>query len=265
MSFITPRLGLPTAGETLYIRVVHDGEIKPIAAELRSSRRRVLLLDVGAGASSLPAMKSSESRNIEIVFVRQNGLYRFTSSIRRSWPTAIGATVAISEPRSIDHFQRRREVRVPLRLATTLVPSGWQPRTMPDSACIVDLSAVGARIRTATAIRSGSIVTLDVPTCKDGEPVGVKALVLDCIQTESQPTQSPFESRLQFHDGDTVTLPDKLRDSIAAYLFEQQRQALKVRRLIGDSTDSSQAAEKKTRTLTKLLAWMRVPSQRWKR
>jgi hypothetical protein len=266
MTLLTNRRILPEPGETLFIRARLDDAIIPIATELRAFRGSSLVLEVGAGAKSLPGKQDMGWREFEIVFIRANGLFRFISGLRRSWPTAFGEMLVVDGPRSVDHLQRRREVRQPIRVTTRIRTNGQAGFTRGENVWIVDLSAVGAKIECSSPLRHGDILSIDVPVGKEGAIETVRALVLDCVGAldSGESGSSRFSARLEFDDDESVRLPLHIRDEIATYVFEQQRLALKIRKLISSPTGCGPAGAKKTRLLTNMLDWMRAPSKRWK-
>jgi hypothetical protein len=177
--------------------------------------------------------------------------------------TAEGVEITVIRPAHVECTQRRRELRQPLHVSTKIRKARGPRGARPDVAILVELSAVGAKIECFSPFADGEIVEIDVPTGKDGGCETVSALVLKCVPAPEAVASEKkrFEARLEFDDGNVVRLSRQTRDEIAAFVFEQHRLSLKLRRLVESPV---MYETKKNRILANILAWMRAPSNRWK-
>ena len=132
-------------------------------------------------------------------------------------------------PRIVTRVQRRQYYRLPLQSPTTFRVRGSTGSTDPLAARLVNLSGGGALLASPKPVPGGLRVLVRVPTGKEGELIEVESEALDC-RVASQGPARVYLVRLRFPGPPTLT--EEERESIVAYIFEQQRILLRNRRLL---------------------------------
>jgi c-di-GMP-binding flagellar brake protein YcgR len=183
--------------------------------------------------------KSAQHINVDVSYTRDiGGVYRFatTLSAKLKGDTAI---LILEMPTSVRKSQRRRDFRLPLAAKVSLRPSNAR---QVYSANLINLSATGAMVVSSEQIKVDVQLEFSIDESNSDASIGIiDAVVIDCVRTPSQDSggKLSYTLRLEFNDGTKSKLPTKQREEIARYVFEQQRQMLRLRTLVGDSHAAS--------------------------
>jgi hypothetical protein len=243
----------PEPGDRLVVRLCSSDPLTGLAAAFHEMRGANLCIDTAMS----PEWKRRDA--VELCVMRCGGIDRFQSTILQVWPAPAGSRLLLARPRFSEHLQRRLEFRVPLMVATRLTVHSLSRGSSRHAADIIDLSANGALVRSAVVLEPGQIVEIEAPMGKEGvsESVAAKVVSSSAAQGADARIDGRFDTRLQFDDGEKLTLPQAIRDEIAIFVFEQQRSSLKLRRLLrGGGPQNTQ--RKRTRSLGDILARLRV-------
>ena len=106
---------------------------------------------------------------------------------------------------------------------------------LKTEASLANLSATGAMVICPVAIKEGQVITLTLPGEAAVEIDTILAAVVQC--SKSTADQAVYKTshtlRLAFNDGFKTKLPPAQRERIAHYIFDQQREMLRLRTLMG--------------------------------
>jgi len=229
------RSSLPNLREQVRIQTGSVSDLGVYFARVRSISVRQIVLDMEEGTVDNSEDGSSngfslvDRTSVVITYDRGEALYHFQTRV--VGPTRDGLVI-VARPRQITRVQRRDYYRLPLQAPTTfrVIAPATHFSSSPLVGRLVNLSGGGAMLSTGKPIAAGTRALLRVPSGKDGSPMDIVAESLDC-RSASHGRFNAYLVRFRFPDSPTLRSDD--REAIIAYIYEQQRTLLRLRRFIG--------------------------------
>jgi hypothetical protein len=213
---------------TISKRTVHGFECIVNSAELEKHLPASIQKRTVLGFLKLDQQKIE----IEIAYSRENsGVHKFSSlaSLKQMGSKSV---LILEIPSEVRKSQRRKDYRLPLAAKVVI----YNPaKKLKISSSLVNLSATGAMVDSSVQIQAGERVSLMLVESSAENLDPIDAVVIECISRFNDSGKSKFSYtlRLAFDDGIRAKLPSWQKEQIAHYIFEQQRQALKLRNLVG--------------------------------
>lgn len=208
----SPRLKI---GETVRLQTGETSEGVYLARVTAIGLRRIFL-DL---EDTVPIARQP----LTLFFERGDALYHFQT--RMVGPARRGA-IAVAFPRKIVRLQRRQYYRLMLEKPATFRVQTPGAQSAPQASRLVNLSGGGALLAVGKPLPAGLVVSVRIPTGKDGSLMPVDAETLGC-QVTMQGNARVYFARLRF-----TGLTDDDREAIIAYIHEQQRILLRSRRML---------------------------------
>jgi hypothetical protein len=188
---------------------------------------------------------------VNVSYDRGEAFYNFQAHVLS---TPRNGRFAVSRPREVIRVQRRDYYRLPLQSPTTLrvlnAAAGSRQAAQQSTAVparLLNLSGGGAMLSVRQPISAGSRAVLRIPSGREGEPMDVIAECLECRDTtpvdpdrswgraDAPPNPAGSAARTylaRFRFAGPPMLDNDDREAIIAFIFEQQRMMLRLRRLV---------------------------------
>ena len=224
------RNGTPEPGEVLMLDVAPTDPLRlPARYEATVVAVKLGKILLGPLQSLVPGnhqnVQLSKLGVITVTFARGTSVFRFEGT-----PVAVGRNWALQRPRKVQRIERRGYFRMMLESPTVYrLENGAADGRMPG--CIGNISAGGLLLETSVPLAKGQRIRVSVPTGKAGVPVDVAADVLEAFARVER-GKTVHLSRARFVTGGSQAVHIDTREEIVAYIFEQQRHMLRVRKLM---------------------------------
>jgi c-di-GMP-binding flagellar brake protein YcgR len=241
----TQKTSLPDSGEQVIIRpkktdsdfsilgTIAKRTINGILCTISTSQLETYLPALAQSRSSITSfLKPAVRVEIEVSYTRDGGVYRFYTCASAKL-SGNAATLAMDLPSSVRKSQRRHDYRLPLAAKVAL---NSPAANLKITGSLINLSATGAMVICAIPVKSGQTLDLTLLSAEGCDQIeSIHAVVIECLSgpDDKAPSKTLQTLRLAFDDGSRVKLPNWQREQIAHYIFEQQRQMLRLRNIVG--------------------------------